>query len=310
LGALSHYAADIAGHPAVNAAVSQEFPKLRAKYGNAITFAEDPKAHLRTEFGFDVVQVAKNRYTSDAYHDFIGFQVSKPVLERAFLKTYGIELKDVFSNVDLSVGSFRYSIGSVIPEMTRVALLLKKDEMVKEDPTFSKKKFLYNLKRSEFEKEWGKEYQKPGFGARIYAFLFRLVPKVGPFKALAFKMPSPETETLYLKSVNATVEQYHAYLQALSAGKLALSNTDFDTGKPTKAGEYALTDSAYAHLLGKLSDSKFAQTSDPLRQNILEFYADPGAIISTKRDLGEWNKTLSDIQQLKLVAGQTMPGAQ
>ena len=310
LGALSHYAADIAGHPAVNAAVSQEFPKLRAKYGDTITFAEDPKAHIRTEFGFDVVQVAKNRYTSDAYHDFIGFQVSKPVLERAFVKTYGIELKDVFNNVDLSIGSFRHSIGSVIPEMTRVALLLKKDEMVKEDPTFSKQKFLYNLKRSEFEREWGKQYQKPGFGARIYAVLFRMIPKVGPFKALAFKMPSPETETLYLKSVNATVEQYKTYLQSLSAGKLALNNTDFDTGKPTKAGEYELTDSAYAHLLGKLSDSKFAQTSDPLRQNVLAFYADPSAITSTKRDVEEWNKTLSEIQQLKLVAAQTSPGSE
>jgi hypothetical protein len=216
----------------------------------------------------------------------------------------------VFSNVDLSIGSFRHSIGGVIPEMTRVALLLKKDEMVKEDPTFSKKKFLYNLKRSEFEREWGKEYQKPGFGARIYAALFRLMPKVGPFKALAFKMPSPETETLYLKSVNTTVEQYRTYLQDLSAGKLALNNTDFDTGKPTKAGEYALTDNAYARLLGKLSDSKFAQTSDPLRQNVLEFYEDPNAITSTKRDVAEWNKTLSEIQQLKLAAAQTTPGSE
>ena len=123
-------------------------------------------------------------------------------------------------------------------------------------------------------------------------------------------MPSPETETLYLKSVNATVEQYKTYLQSLSGGKLALGNTDFDTGKPTQAGEYALTDSAYAHLLGKLSDSKFAQVSDPLRQNVLAFYADPGAITSTKRDVEEWNKTLSEIQQLKVVAAPTTPGSQ
>src|SRR3954453_14321368 len=173
LGALSHYAADIAGHPAVNAAVSQEFPKLRAKYGNTITFAEDPKAHIRTEFGFDVVQVAKNRYTSDAYHDFIGFQVRKPLLERAFQKTYGVELKDVFMSLDLSIGSFRRSISSVIPEMTRVALLLKKDELVKENPTFAKKKFLFNLKQADFEREWGKSYEKPGLGARIIATVLR-----------------------------------------------------------------------------------------------------------------------------------------
>jgi len=301
LGALSHYAADIAGHPVVNIAVAQEFPKLRAKYGRAITFAQDPKAHIRTEFGFDVVQVAKHRYTSDAYHDFIGFQVSKPLLERAFRNTYGIELKDVFFNIDLSIGSFRRSISTVIPEMTRVALELKKDEMVREDPTFAKKKFLYNLKRTDFEREWGKSYQKPGIGARILAVLFRLVPKVGPLKALAFKMPSSDTETLYLQSVNATVEQYRIYLHGLAAGKLALENRDFDTGKPTKAGEYRLTDDAYAQLLGKLADAKFSDVPPALQQNILQFYQDPSSAVSTKRNPDDWNKALSNIEQLRLL---------
>src|ERR1051325_11603862 len=237
LGALAHYSSDNLGHPTVNQAVALQFPKLRKKFGDAVTYEDDPKAHIRTEFGFDVVQVAKNRYTSDKYHDFIGFQVSKPVLERAFLKTYGIDLKDVFGSVDLSIGTFRRSISSVIPEMTRVALLLKRDELVKEDPTFAKKKFLFNLKRTDYEKEWGKGYQKPGVGARIIATLFRLVPKIGPFKAVGFKMPSPATETLYLKSVNNTVDQYGIYLRDLKAEKLSLDNTDFDTGKPTVAGE-------------------------------------------------------------------------
>src|SRR4051795_150444 len=139
LGALSHYAADIAGHPAVNAAVAEQFPQLRKKYGRSVTFDEDPKAHIRTEFGFDVVQVANQRYTPESYHDFIGFQVARPLLERAFRDTYGVDLKDVFLSLDLSIGSFRRSISTVIPEMTRVALLLKKDELVKENPTFAKK---------------------------------------------------------------------------------------------------------------------------------------------------------------------------
>src|SRR5256885_17143697 len=125
LGALSHSAADISGHPAVNAAVADEFPKLRKKYEQEVTFDGNPQAHIRTEFGFDVVQVAKQRYTSDSYHDFIGFEVSKPVLERAFLKTYGVELKDIFTNLDLSIGTFRRSISKAIPEMTKVALLTK-----------------------------------------------------------------------------------------------------------------------------------------------------------------------------------------
>ena len=289
LGALAHYTSDITGHPSVNAAVAQRFPKLKAKYGPQVTFAENKKAHIQTEFGFDVVQVAEHRYTSDSYHNFIGFQVSKPVLERAFLKTYGIEMKDVFNSVDLSIGTFRRSISSVIPEMTRVALLLKKDEMVKEDPTFAKKKFLYNLKRTDYEKEWGKGYQKPGIGARILSVLFRLVPKIGPFKAVGFKMPSPETETLYLKSVNTTVDQYGIYLRDLKADKLALANTDFDTGKPTVAGEYGLTDEAYAKLLDKLADRNFADMTPELRKNILDFYNTTNVPVFAKKDPERWN---------------------
>jgi hypothetical protein len=307
LGTLAHYASDITGHPFVNAAVSQNFPKLRAKYGREVTFDQDPKAHIRTEFGFDVVQVANQRYTSDSYHDFIGFQVPKPLLERAFLKTYGIELKDVFFNVDLSIGSFRRAISSVIPEMTRVALLLKRDDLVKENPTASKKKFLYNLKRSDYEREWGKTYQKPGLGAKMFAVLFRLVPKVGPFKALNFQMPNPDTETLYLKSVNVTVDQYRAYLKDVATQRLTLPNTDFDTGKPTRPGEYRLTDAAYARLLDKLADVKFAQTQDSLRQNILDFYKDPKATILTKRKIQDWNTTLKNIEQLKSIAPEAPP---
>jgi zinc dependent phospholipase C len=310
LGALGHYTADIVGHPTVNAAVAQEFPKLKAKYGPAITFAQDPRAHIRTEFGFDVVQVAKGRYTSDAYHDFIGFQVSKPVLERAFLKTYGIKLGDVFGSVDLSIGTFRRSISTIIPEMTRVALLAKKDELVKENPSLAKKKFLYNLKRAEYEKEWGKGYQKPGFGARILAVMFKLIPKAGPFKAIAFKMPSPETETLYLRSVNSSVEQYRTYLQDLRARKLVLDNRDLDTGKRTSAGEYKLTDEAYATLLTRLADHKFADTTTALQHNILAFYEPPAVPIFNKKKPEQRDRILRNVEELRLLLLETTAARQ
>jgi hypothetical protein len=123
LGALSHYAADNSGHPAINQVVALGFPKLQKKYGSVVTYAQDSKAHIRTEFGFDMVQVAKNRYTSDRYHDMIGFEVSKPLLQRAFQETYGLRLEDIFGSVDPAIGSYRRSISRMIPEMTRVALL-------------------------------------------------------------------------------------------------------------------------------------------------------------------------------------------
>ena len=299
MGALAHYVSDIVGHPTVNTAVALEFPKLRAKYGPSVTYVEDTKAHIRTEFGFDVVQVAKQRYTSDSYHDFIGFEVAKPVLERAFIKTYGVKLEDIFSSLDLSIGSFRWSVSRAIPEMTRVALLTKKDEMVKENPSFAKKKFLYNLKRSDYEKEWGKQYQKPGFGAKVLAVLFKIIPKVGPFKAIAFKMPNPNTETLYLKSVNTTLDQYRGYVSDLRAGNLNLVNKDFDTGKLTQQGEYKLTDEAYAKLLDKLTNAKFAGTSQELRKNILVFYQDPSAPNFTKKKREKWAKTMQELDQLR-----------
>lgn len=299
LGAMAHYAADIVGHPVVNAAVGREFPELRKKYGPIVTYAQNKKAHIRTEFGFDVVQVAKQRYNSDAYHDFIGFEVAKPVLERAFLKTYGISLSDVFGNVDLSIGTFRWSVSRAIPEMTRVALLTKKDEMVKENPSFAKDKFLYNLKRSAYEKEWGKTYRKPGLGAKIMAIIFKIIPKIGPFKAIAFKMPNPDTETLYLNSVNHTVDTYRAYLRDLRMGKLQLANMDFDTGNSTQQGEYQLTDETYAKLLDKLTKEDFAGMQTDLRRNILAFYQNPSAPNFAKKKHDKWEKVQKELDQLK-----------
>src|SRR5215467_11631453 len=134
LGALSHYVSDNVGHPAVNHSVAMEYPKLRAKYGDQVTYGDDPKAHIKTEFGFDVVEVAKHRYPSDAYHDFIGFKVAKPLLEKAFQETYGIELTDVFGDLDLAIGTYRRSVSEIIPEMTRVALLSKRADLVRDTP--------------------------------------------------------------------------------------------------------------------------------------------------------------------------------
>jgi hypothetical protein len=148
LGALSHYASDIAGHPAVNHAVAIGYPKLQAKFGASVRYAQDRTAHLKTEFGFDTVQVAQNRYASQQYHDFIGFQVSKSLLERVFPIVYGVELKDVLPREDLAIGSYRYSVSRLIPEMTQVALQTHKKELMRETPNFAKQTFLYRLSRS------------------------------------------------------------------------------------------------------------------------------------------------------------------
>jgi hypothetical protein len=269
LGALSHYAADIAGHPAVNQSVAIEYPKLRAKFGKSVRYAQDKTAHLKIEFGFDTVQVAKNRYASQQYHDFIGFQVSKPLLERVFPVVYGVELKEVLTHEDLAVGSYRFAVSRMIPEMTQVALQTHKKELMRETPNFAKEKFLYRLSRSDYEKRWGKDYVKPGVGTRILSTLLRYMPKIGPFKGLAFKNPTPQTEDLYFKSINATVDHYRTLLEKVRSDKLVLPNCDLDSGSVTKAVEYSLTDETYATLLAQLSERKFDRTSPELRANIL-----------------------------------------
>ncbi len=302
LGALAHYASDIAGHPAVNQSVSIQYPKLRAKYGDSVRYAQDHTAHLKTEFGFDMVQVAKNRYASQQYHDFIGFQVSKPLLERTFPIVYRVELKDVLTHKDLAIGSYRFAVSRMIPQMTQIALRTHKKDMMKETPNFAKKRFLYRLSRSDYEKEWGKDYTKPDFGTRVWSVLLRYMPKIGPFKALAFNNPTPRTEDMYFKSINTTVDQYRIYLEQVRTDSLNLANYDFDTGKETEAAEYTLTDDTYAKLLGQLAGRKFDLTSADLRDNILNFYSDLSLPLETKKDAARWQSVLSSLDQLKLVA--------
>jgi hypothetical protein len=299
LGALSHYSSDNTGHPTINRVVAVVFPKLRARYGDQVTYADAPKAHIQTEFGFDMVQVAKNRYTSDSYHDFVGFEVSKPVLERAFAKTYHMKLEDVLGHVDLSIGTFRRAVSQVIPEMTRVALLSRHLEFVNDTPNANKRKFLYYLSRSQYEKEWGTIYRKPGIKTRILAFFLRLIPKFGPFKALAFEIPTKRTEDMYIKSVDQTVENYASLLREVASENLQLPNTDCDTGREPRAGEYVLSDRTYARLIHTLSDHGFDQLTPELRSNILAFYATPDAPSAMKKDQKAWRRTLRELDELK-----------
>ena len=42
----------------------------------------------------------------------------------------------------------------------------------------TKKKFLYNLSRASYQKNWGQRIQPPTFGERFLAFLVRILPKI------------------------------------------------------------------------------------------------------------------------------------
>jgi hypothetical protein len=304
LGALAHYAADNNGHRiATNPSVPILYPKLRRKFGKEVTYWDNPLAHIRTEFGFDVLQVAQGRYATDRYRAFIGFEVSKPVMERAFADTYGIKMKDVFGSMDLALGTFRYSVGSIIPGMTRVAWQLKQDELVKEIPGLTKQKFFYNLSRSSYEKEWGTMYHKPGFRTRIVTWIVAAMQKIGLFRSLAFRPPTPEVEKMFMASFNASVDNYRVLLEDVNAGRLKLANENFDLGELSVAGQYGGTDEAYDELLGKLADRKFADVSPDLRGNLLDYYKDRKAPAPlTKKAAEKWTKLTGEVEDLRASA--------
>jgi Zinc dependent phospholipase C len=300
LGALAHYASDNAGHRiATNRAVPILYPKLKKKYGETVTYEEDPLAHVKTEFGFDVLEVAKQRYAPDSYHDFVGFNVALPLLNQAFQQTYGLDLKTVLSDEDKVLNSYRYDVSKLIPRATRVAWSLKKDEIQQDVPGMTKKKFLYNLSRASYEKQWGKDYQQPNFWDRFLAFLYRLLPKFGPLKVLQLRTPTPQTEQMFEASFNVTMDRYRGLLKEVDENRMELPNDNFDVGAVTSPGQYRLNDDTHAKLLDKLAAKNFADVPPEMRADLLSFYSDLNGPNATKRKPKLWRKVEIQLQQLK-----------
>jgi Zinc dependent phospholipase C len=274
LGALAHYNSDCAGHPlAVNRTVPLMYPKVRAKVGPEALYVDSPARHIMVEFAFDVLQVAHGAYAAQAYHDRIGFRVSKPLLERAVRETYSLELADLLSNVDLAIGTYRRAVGTTIPELTRIAWREKRDEIEERTPGTTEQAFVFALSTRDYEQQFGKDYRKPGLLARVLAFVLKILPKVGPMRPLAFEPLTPQAERLFVESVVAARARYRNALQSLRAGRLTLPNTDFDTGRPVAAGQNRLADETYADLLHRLAARKFAGVSPQLQRDLSEYFA-------------------------------------
>lgn len=303
LGALAHYAADAYGHPAVNKATADEYPRLRSRFGNRVMYDEAPVAHLQTEFGFDIVEVVHNRYPPESYHSFIGFEVSKPLLERAFRETYGFEVKQILTHEDMAIGTYRRSVSILIPKMTRVAVLRYGDRVEKDNPSFDSRKLRYRISRADFEKDWGKTYRKPGFGSRVLSFFIGLMPKVGPLKGLAMHLPDADTQQAFLHSMNDTVDHYDAYLTQLRQqspyhASLDLPDRDLDTGALTAPGEYKLADFTYSKLLATIVQKPETPIPGDLRTRLLDFYP-AGAPNHVTAKPKEWKATEQNVALLR-----------
>jgi hypothetical protein len=305
LGALSHYLTDQYGHSlGTNVAVPIVYPKMGQKFGSVVTYDEDNTSHKRMEFAFDVLQTARGNYLPQSYHDFIGFNVARPVLERAFLKTYGEDINKVFANLSLSISTFRWTVKSLLPSLTRTAWAIKKNDILKTNPSLRSKKFHYRIKRKEYYQEFGREREKPKFKEWIYSVIIQILPKIGPLKSLKFKDPGPEGEKLFVKSFDTTTVHYALALSTLqNTGHIDLANIDFDTGKITAPGEYGLTDQTYSLMVIELQNEKFNSLTAPLKDNILDFYSKADTTTKSnenKKDKIDWKKTYLALQQIRV----------
>ncbi|MCR8556279.1 zinc dependent phospholipase C family protein [Mucilaginibacter sp. BJC16-A38] len=300
LGSLCHYMADKYGHSiGTNHAVPLVYPKDKDKFGDVATYEEDRIAHSRVELSFDVLETARGNYAPEAYHDFIGFDVAKPVLERAFLKTYGEDINNVFDDLDLAISTYRWSVKNLMPTVTRAAWKLRKEEILKSNPSANSHSFHYKMKKKAYIKEFGSSRRRPKFGERVWEFIISILPKVGPLKALKFKDPGPKGEELFIRSFDTVLVHYHIALAALKSGRLDLPDVDYDTGKPTRIGEYELADKTYGTLVERLQDTKFNNLTTPLKNNILKFYNKVDTAAFAQKEPKDWKKTYTALQAIK-----------
>jgi hypothetical protein len=307
LGSLSHYVSDVEVHRyATNPGEPALYPKLKRKFGPVVTYEENPAAHLKTEFAFDVLEVAKGHFAPEAYHDFIGFYVAKPVLSKAFKAIYGLEMSDLFPDFDRTIGSYRRAVSNTIPKATRIAWAQKKDEIERSEPGVTRTRFVYVMKRSSYERDWGRRYDRPSPGEQVLAVLLKLIPPIGPLGALKLKMPTPQIEDLFMRSFDRAAAQYSGRLADSRDNKLHLDNVNYDLGLVTRPGTYRLQDEIYAYWLGEVAKKNFATVTPDIKKDLLNYYRDPKTPIATKRHPKDWSRVLAQVDSLKLSSGATL----
>jgi hypothetical protein len=299
IGVLAHYNADKYGHPlGVNICEPLIYPKVRQQYGSKVTYEQDPTDHVRTEFGFDVLQTARGNYASTAYHNFIGFKVAEASLKRAFFKTYGLNVDDLFRNFPRAVNTFRWTVKSLFPELTKAAWASKRNEIRKQQPSATPKTYRYRMSRAEYKKDFPGERSRPGTLASILSFMIRILPKVGPLKELRFKTPGPEAEKLFVQSFDTVLSYYTVSVTHLKVENKTLGNINFDTGEPTAPGRYRMTDENYGELVISLAAKNPDTVDASLKQDIRSFYSQPDTIVIARRDPQKWIQVTAALRKL------------
>lgn len=308
-GALSHYVGDTFGHSvAVNPSTALVFPNLEQRYGKVVTYEDNPHAHVQTEFGFDIEQVSKRRFAPHAYLQHIGLLVPRRLLEKAFFETYGLSLHDMLGNERPAIRGYRSAVRGFIPFFARGEVVLHRHQFLPELPNSDFDKYNQELSRAEFRKQWQNAYRTPGFRGHLAAAIIFVVPKIGPAALLGIKIPTHDTQQLYARSMNETLTHYRRRLnQAKSAplDEFGLVDRDLDTGAKVRPGSYARTDRTYAKLLHQVVSRPQMKIPRGLREDVLAYYANPNAPITTKRDAQAWALVQEELVKFKAMPAGT-----
>jgi hypothetical protein len=299
IGSLSHYVGDSIGHStAVNHAVPIEFPSLQKKYGSVVNYAENPHAHVQTEFAFDINQLSKRRFAPSEYLKFVGLEIPAPLIRKAFFETYGLKLPDIIGSKETSIRIYRYGVRRFIPNIARAETLLHKKSFPEDLPSSALNDLKVDLLQASADNNWEAYRKTPGFTSHLYAGFIFILPKVGTLKLLAIKGPTQQTEDLYVKSLNHSIKVMRRVLDDYDHIDRYLANRDLDTGMFVKPGSYPLTDKTYAKLLAMITKNPGNVVPNQLKHDLIGYYADPEAPIITKKDSEKWAQVQANLKTL------------
>lgn len=255
LGAASHWQTDSIGHAeATNRVVPILDPELRHEHGDEVTYAENGRAHMSTEFRFDVLQLARSPQNGDLFQHAVAFEVAKPVLERAVKRTYGIELEELFVDADVAIATYRWGFRELMQEATGIAWSLYEDDIHETDPSATRDGFVADMSRADFEEQFGASYRQAGYFTRILSWFTAPFPEIGPLEDLPYEPLPPEARERFFAAFDQAVTEYRDLVARLQRGDQKLENRNLDTGRPTRLGEYPPADEAWAELVEALDE--------------------------------------------------------
>jgi hypothetical protein len=330
VGALSHYVGDSIGHSqATNRAVALQFPKLKARYGPSVNYAQGKHPHVQVEFAFDIDQITQRRFAPLGYLRHIGMNVSTRQLALAFYETYGITEDFTRRGSTFNIDLYRMATRKLIPRAAYALTLIHRSQEPPDPDNSDAKQITIDAANASKLSGWDAYRRKAGFQTHLIAFFIRIVPKFGPLAMLATKGPTPAAEADYLHSLVSSTSIIRNRLTLLTpvanrgappAGitvaalpaqaedpRRPFVNRDLDTGQPVKPGGYSLTDKTYAALLARLTQNPQQSIPPGIKQDVLAYYADPNAPIVTKNDPRAWDTVQEHLKVLAAMSTSNEP---